>query len=54
MITMRWKLEGREWLGAAACVSVLLGLGFYQFIPLPLRAGLQETAAENMVSNENN
>ena len=48
MITMRWKLEGREWLGAAACVSVLLGLGFYQFIHLPLRAGLQETAAENM------
>lgn len=48
MMTMRWKLEGREWLGAAACVSVLLGLGFYQFIHLPLREGIQEAVSENV------
>lgn len=47
MMTMRWKLEGREWLGAVVCVSVLLGVGFYEFVHLPLQDKLQAAISQN-------
>ena len=45
-MTIRWNLEGREWLGAAACVSVLVVLACYQFVQLPLQAARQEAMTE--------
>ncbi len=46
-MTIRWNLEGREWLGAAACLSMLLVLACYQFVELPLQSARQDAQAES-------